>query len=287
MIQLGPLIERHALRIRDVRFETRGVLGEHALELFANIRGRGLQLIEPGKLRARIELARGQLREIQECRLGREDAPLAEECIDAMVEAVLLRAGMTVAQFLQSLVQISIERRIVRRRCSNRLLDQPAQRARNAGARRDGLQRIVIHLGGRALLSLRFQQRRLLQQGEQVARLHGEHALDDAHLFFGEAELAQRSSQIHQQPRVRAIARHRALQQFPRTVHVAAAKLAQGGLVEDGRMLGIDGFDAQEQRVRTRAISACQRALCLRNQLADLARLRTLIESPVPDLRRV
>ena len=95
VIQLGPLIERHALRIRDVRLETRGVLGEHALELFANIRGRGLELIEPGELRARIELARRQLREIQESRLGREDAAPAEERVDAMVEALLLRAGMT------------------------------------------------------------------------------------------------------------------------------------------------------------------------------------------------
>ncbi len=68
-------------------------------------------------------------------------------------------------------------------------------------------------------------------------------------------------------------------------VHVAAAKLVQGGLVEDGRMLRIDGLDAHEQRVRTRAITACECALCLRNQLADLAcRLRTLIESPVPEL---
>ena len=90
MIQLGPLIERHTLRIRDVRFETGGVLGEHALELFANSRGRGLEPIEPGKLRARIELARRQLREIQESRLGREDAPLAEERIDAVIEAILL-----------------------------------------------------------------------------------------------------------------------------------------------------------------------------------------------------
>ena len=145
-----------------------------------------------------MELARGQLREIQESRLGREDAPLAEEYTDAMLEALLLLAGMTVAQRLQSLVQISIERRVVRLGRHNSFVDQPAQRGRNAGARRDGLQRMVVHLGRRALLSLRFQQRRLLQQREQVTRLHGEHALDRAHLFVGEAELAQRSGQIHQ-----------------------------------------------------------------------------------------
>src|SRR5262245_60988785 len=89
VIQLGPLIERHALRISDVGFQARSVLGEHALELLANIRGCSFELAEPRKLRARMELARRQLREMQETRLRRVDAAAAEERVDAVVETVL------------------------------------------------------------------------------------------------------------------------------------------------------------------------------------------------------
>jgi hypothetical protein len=118
---------------------------------------------------------------------------------------------------------------------------------------------------------LRFQQRRFLQQREQVSRFDRKHALDDVHFIGGEPEPAQRPREIHQQARIRAVARDRAFQQLTRRDSVTTAQLVQGGLIENRRMLGIDGFDAQEQRIGARAVAACECAFSLRDQRADLA----------------
>lgn len=99
----------------------------------------------------------------------------------------------------------------------------------------------MIHLGSGAYLSLRFQQRRFLQQREQMSRLD------------------------------------RAFQQLTRRDSVATAQLVQGGLVEDRRMLGIDGFDAQEQRIGARASPlASARSACEISSLTSPAACETL-----------
>jgi hypothetical protein len=76
---------------------------------------------------------------MQERRPRREDRAAAEERVDAVVEAVLLRTGVTSAQLVQLAGEVRSERCIVRLGCLEGLVDQPAQRAGNARARWDRL----------------------------------------------------------------------------------------------------------------------------------------------------
>jgi len=59
VVEIAPLIERHAGAVRDVRLELLGSVGQHVEQLGPDVVGRRLDRLEPGKQAAVVELDGG------------------------------------------------------------------------------------------------------------------------------------------------------------------------------------------------------------------------------------
>ena len=88
MIQLFPLVERHTLRIGDIRFELSGILRQHPFEFGADLCRAASISSSQGKSFTRIELPVLEAWKVEERGLGMIDPAPPQKCCETVIETL-------------------------------------------------------------------------------------------------------------------------------------------------------------------------------------------------------
>src|SRR6185312_784070 len=105
MIERRPLVDGCRGRKVDVGLETGAVAGERCQGLGGNVvRGR-LERVQPRKVLAPEELDGRQIRKQEALRLMRVHTPLAQEQVATGIVALLIRAGVPLADWGEFLLE--------------------------------------------------------------------------------------------------------------------------------------------------------------------------------------
>ncbi len=220
---------------------------KHTLEFGADVRARRFDLIQPWEIFTPIELPGGQLRKLQERGLGVIDPALAQECVDTVIEAFLRLAAMLVANLAQPAGEKHIQCSMIRAHRVERAIDRRTQDLRQPCAAGYGQQRVLKYAGRRFRLALELEERALLQQPQQVARLDGEHPLERLHFIVGQAELAKRRREVEPERGVLVVLLDRAFEKRARSRSITGMQLVDADLIENQWVLGRHGLRLGEK----------------------------------------
>ena len=269
LVELPPLVERHALGIGHVGLEPRLVGAQHRGELAADLIRCGLDRTQPGEFHTVEVLRRRKVRKVQERRLRHVAAALAGQELNALLDTPVRAATALRADGGEPLLDRAGERGIIPAHGGAGVLQRRPHALRRRHIRWHDSQRVAIDPRRATRIAAILDQGALLQDRRQMPGLERERPLDGLHLLLRQAQRVQARGQVCPQCRMVRVRGGRALEQLPGLGGLAPLHHAQPLLIQHRRVSRHGLRRAREQLIGLAAATGGCRSLGRLDHLLD------------------